>query len=76
MNRAEFIAEVEATLDLTEPLSGDRVLADIPDYDSLAILNLLSLYDGLNVATSPEEISKAVTVDDLVAIAGDALSDG
>jgi len=76
MNRAEFIAEVEATLDVTEPLSGDRVLADIPDYDSLAILNLLSLYDGLNVATSPEQISKAVTVDDLVAIAGDALSDG
>lgn len=76
MNRAEFIAEVEATLDMTEPLSGDRVLADIPDYDSLAILNLLSLYDGLNVATSPEQISKAVTVDDLVAIAGDALSDG
>ncbi len=76
MNRAEFIAEVEATLDMSEPLTGDRVLADIPDYDSLAILNLLSLYDGLNVATSPEQISKAVTVDDLVAIAGDALSDG
>lgn len=75
MNRAEFIAEVEATLDMSEPLTGDRVLADIPDYDSLAILNLLSLYDGLNVATSPEQISKAVTVDDLVAIAGDALSD-
>jgi hypothetical protein len=76
MNRAEFIAEIEAALDLGEPLTGDRILADIPDYDSLAILNLLSLYDGLGVATSPEEIGKAVTVDDLVAIAGGALSDG
>ncbi|KQM98963.1 MULTISPECIES: hypothetical protein [unclassified Sphingomonas] len=76
MNRAEFIAEIATTLESTEPLTGETVLADIPDYDSLAILNLLSLYDGLNVTTNPEEISKAETVDDLVAIAGSALSDG
>lgn len=76
MNRAEFIAEIASTLESTEPLTGAKVLADIPDYDSLAILNLLSLYDGLNVTTNPEEISKAETVDDLVAIAGSALSDG
>lgn len=76
MNRSGFIAEVAATLETVDPLTGDQVLADIPDYDSLAILNLLSLFDGLNVSTSPEEISKAVTVNDLVAIAGDALSDG
>lgn len=75
MNRAEFIAEIASTLETTEPLTGEHILADIPDYDSLAILNLLSLYDGLNVVTSPEEIGKAETVDDLVAIAGSALSD-
>ena len=76
MNRTEFIAEIATTLETTEPLTGDKVLSDIPDYDSQAIPNLLSLYDGLNVATNPEEISKAETVDDLVAIAGSALSDG
>lgn len=76
MNVAEFIAEVAVMLETTEPLTGDQVLTEIADYDSLAILNLLALYDGLNVSTSPEELGKAVTVDDLVAIAGSALSDG
>ena len=76
MNRAEFIQEVAETLEATEPLTGDQLLADIPDYDSLAVLNLLALYDGLGVATTPERVSEAMTVDDLVAIAGSALSDG
>lgn len=76
MNSQEFIAEIATTLETTEPLTGTQILADISDYDSLAILNLLSLYDGLNVATNPEQISKAKTVDDLVAIARSALSDG
>lgn len=75
MNRAEFIKEVETTLDVTEPLNEASVLADVPDYDSLAILNLLSLFDGLGVATTPEQVSDARTVGDLISIAGAALSD-
>lgn len=76
MNRAEFMDEVESTLDVAEPLKGDQVLIEIPDYDSLAVLNLLSLYDGLGVAVTPQQINEAVTVDDLVALAGSALTDG
>ena len=76
MNRAEFISEVGNTLEVVEPLTGDHVLADIPDYDSLAVLTLLALYDGLGVSVSPERVNEAVTVDDLVAIAGSVLSDG
>ncbi|WP_213979741.1 hypothetical protein [Sphingomonas sp. dw_22] len=76
MNRTEFIAEVQNTLDVVEPLTGEQLLADIPDYDSLAVLNLLSLYDGLGVAATPEQITEALTVNDLIAIAGNSLSDG
>lgn len=75
MNRAEFLSEVAATLDMTEALTPEQVLADIPDYDSLAILNLLSLFDGLGVTTNPDEVSQATTAQDLIDIAGGALDD-
>lgn len=76
MNRAEFLKQVEDCLDMTETLTPDQVLVEIPDYDSLAILNLLALYDGLGLATTPEEVSAAVTAEDLIGIARSALSDG
>lgn len=75
MNQSEFLAEVAATLDMTEPLTPATVLADIPDYDSLAILNLLALYDGIGVATTPDKVTEAVTARDLIDIAGGALDD-
>lgn len=76
MNRSEFIASVEEMLDVADPLTPDHVLADIPTYDSLGVLNLLGLFDSIGVTTQPEEVTAAKTVQDLINIAGGKLTDG
>ena len=74
MNVAEFLKSVEEMLDVTDPLTSDRVLEEIPTYDSLGVLNLLGLYDSLGVDTGPEVVTAAKTVQDLIDIAGDKLT--
>ena len=76
MNRAEFIKSVEEMLDVADPLTPDQVLEDIPTYDSLGVLNLLGLFDSIGVATRPEDVTAAKTVQNLIDIAGDKLTDG
>jgi hypothetical protein len=76
MNRSEFLKSVEEMLDVADPLTPDQVLEEIPTYDSLGVLNLLSLFDSIGVLTTPEQVQTAKTVQDLITLAGDKLTDG
>lgn len=76
MNRAAFLKDVAEMLDVADPLTPEQILEEIPTYDSLGVLNLLSLFDSLGVQTTPEEVNKARTVQDLIEMAGEKLSDG
>ncbi len=75
MNRTEFVEEISELLEVADPIQGDTLLEDIPEFDSLAVLNLLSLYDEMGISLKPEQITEAVTVEDLVGLAGNALTD-
>lgn len=76
MNREAFLQEFAKCIDATSPPEPGQALAGIEEYDSLAILNLLSVYDQIGASVSPEQIKAASTVEDLVRLAGSALSDG
>lgn len=76
MTLSDFLQQVAEMLDVAEPLGTEQVLEEIPTYDSLGVLNLLSLYDSMGVQTTPEAVNAARTVQDLVVLAGDKLTHG
>lgn len=76
MTLTEFLEQVGEMVDAAEPLTADVVLADIPTYDSLGVLNLLSLYDSMGIQTTPDAVNEAGTVQDLIDLAGDKVTDG
>lgn len=76
MTVSDFLLQVAEMLDVGDPLKPDQVLADIPTYDSLGVLNLLSLYDTMGVSTMPEAVNGARTVQDLIDLAGETVSRG
>ena len=76
MTLDEFLGQVGEMLDAADPLDGNVVLNDIPTYDSLGVLNLLSLYDSMGIQTTPEAVNEARTVQDLIDLAGDKVTNG
>lgn len=76
MKSSEFLAQVADMLDASGPLEPSQVLEEIPTYDSLGVLNLLSLLDSMGVQTTPEAVGSAKTAGDLIALAGDKVTNG
>lgn len=69
MTEGEFLAELGTILDYPGPLARDQVLAEVESFDSLGILNIMSLYDTLGLDVEPQRITEAATAGDLIALA-------
>ncbi|MCP3177559.1 acyl carrier protein [Desulfuromonas sp. KJ2020] len=77
MNKAGFYEQLDDVLNL-EPgtVEGDEKLEDFDMWDSLGVVTFIALMDEhLEVTLSPEAISKAETVADLLALVADKLED-
>lgn len=61
MNKHDFLHCISETMQLEVTLTGDEVLDAIEEWDSLAILSLMSMFD-LKV----DDLRSAKTVDDLI----------
>lgn len=75
MNKIQFFQLLDELLELDpgSTQSGQR-LADVPKWDSLAIMGFIALLDehfGLSVPAT--KINECVTVDDLALLAGDRI---
>jgi acyl carrier protein len=70
MKKSEFLKELDLTLDLPDgTLRGDEILADIPEWDSLAVISFIALVDEkLNLVVDGETLANAKTISDLVAL--------
>lgn len=70
MTEKEKIAMIEETLDLEEgALSGETVLADLEEYDSMAKLSLIVLMDEeFDIKVTGDMIKGFNTVKDILAI--------
>lgn len=71
MNREEFLKELAAAMTRETPLSESAVLADIPEWDSLASMSVVSLFEErLNKELSLKDVEAMETVGDLIRAAG------
>jgi acyl carrier protein len=73
MSLNEFLELLEETIDCEESLSVDMELDEIEEYDSIAILSLMSMYDEMNIRVSPKDFENFKRVSDLINLAGDTI---
>lgn len=71
MNKMQMLQELEHILMLDQgTLKEDSCLRDYSDWDSLAFLQLMAIFDSkLNIAITDEEISSINTVADVFKLA-------
>ena len=77
MTRDEFLRALEEAL-MIDPgtMQNGMALVDIPEWDSLAVVELQGIADeALQTELQPEQIGTCETVDDLVALVAAKLSD-
>ena len=73
MTQQEFLEGIAEALDCEIELSGDTILDDIDEYDSIGVLSLMSYFDELGIKVSPNDFEKFETVQDLINLAGDKI---
>lgn len=71
MKKEEFIELLIDTIDTEDEISEDSLLDEIEEYDSIAVLSLMSMYDDIGVKVSPNDFTKLKTIQDLITLAGD-----
>lgn len=71
MTRHEFLTEMQDVLQRDEPLSMDMPLADIEEWDSLAIMGTAAfLSHNFSVPMSMDDFKQLETIADIAAKAG------
>jgi len=71
MKKEEFVELLAETIDTEDEISKDTLLDEIEEYDSIAILSLMSMYDEIGVKVSPNDFINLKTIEDLITLAGD-----
>jgi acyl carrier protein len=76
MQRDEFLREMDELLELDPgTLKGAEALADLPSWDSLAVISFIALTDEkLDTVIAGESLAKAATVQDLLDLLGDRIT--
>ena len=76
MQAEAFLREIELALELPAgSLKGNEQLADIPEWDSLAVISFIALVDEkLGLAVEGEALANAQTVADLLALVQEKLA--
>ena len=76
MQAETFLREIETALELPAgSLKGDEVLADLPEWDSLAVISFIALVDEkLGLAVDGEALANAKTIPDLLALVHEKLA--
>ena len=74
MTKYELLEEIKETLQRDEEISFAMVLEDIEEWDSLANISMISLYDQLfGVIVTSETIEECKTIGDLVQLVDDKI---
>ena len=70
----ELLEEIKITLQREEGLSSDTKLKDIEEWDSLAYISIISLYDRLfDFIITVDKLKKSKTIDDLINLVSNKL---
>ena len=76
MNKEEFLEALEDVLQRDEACNTEDMLADYEEWDSLSKMATMAYFDkNFGIKIKLNEISQFKTVQDLINIAGDQISD-
>lgn len=74
MNKAEFLVELEDILQREEKCNINDNLDDYEEWDSLSKMSIMAYYDkNFGIKLSLKDFKNLVTVNDLIALAGDKI---
>ena len=74
MTKVELLEEIKETLQRDEEVGLEMKLEDIEEWDSLANISMISLYDQLfEVVVTADKLKECQTVNDLVELVSDKL---
>lgn len=72
MKQEELLEEIKEALQRDEEISLDMSLEDIEEWDSLAVISMISLYDQLfSIVITNDQLSDCNTVQDLINLVSD-----
>lgn len=76
MSRDELLRRIEAIANMDpSSVDGSEPLEELADWDSLAVLSVISLFDKeFGVILSPDKIGGCRNIDDIIALAGDGVT--
>ncbi len=67
----EFLEELAELMEVDEALTVESSLADMEEYDSLAIMSLIAFIDdSFDMTVSGEKLGELQTVNDLISMIG------
>ena len=75
MKIKEFIEQIKETIDTEKNLTLETKLEDIEEYDSIAFLSLMNLFDELEINLGPEDFDNLIYIKDLVDLAKNKIDD-
>jgi acyl carrier protein len=73
MTKEEFIDLLIETIDTEDEINENTLLDEIEEYDSIAILSLMSMYDDIGVRVNPKDFVELKTIQDLINLAGNKI---
>jgi acyl carrier protein len=76
MNKQEFLNQIEEIIEVdTDTLTGEELLEDLEDWDSLAVMGFIAMVDKHFMMTlDAEKIGQCKSVNDLCDLLGDKVS--
>lgn len=71
MTEQDFFARIQETLEVDAPINRSTNFEELEEFDSLGILNLMTLFDEVGVEADQDSFAEVKTGADLLRIAGD-----
>ena len=74
MNKKELLIKIKDLLLRKDPINPNMKLSEIEEWDSLAIISVISLYDkNFSKVITIEKINKCETIKDLINLVSDKI---
>lgn len=75
MKKKELLEHIKDALQREDEIKLDMPLSEIEEWDSLAIISLITLYDSFEIKLSGNTLRKCKNISDLIKLAKDKLED-
>jgi hypothetical protein len=73
MTEQDFFARVQEMLETDAPVERGTKINELEEFDSLGILNLMTLFDEIGVGVDQDAFTKVETGEDLLMMVGDRI---